>query len=237
MPVLHSYVNKAGLYITARPSDVGNVTYQTTSEADEFIRSLGYEDGDNLPWGLINPLRSAGMIYTNNQGVDQDLGEAPHLDPSELPELSEDERQQLLSYLESRGDVPKEVYEHIKGLSDKADGKNSSNDRDFIDGIFLDPAVSHQFPQEETNINFVRQPENNKHIVEVRLEDRKVRHVLEISDVIESWTVFHSYDESWEGMAKAYETRPKIMRAIGEVEGDLTFDIGWTEIGDSGYNI
>jgi hypothetical protein len=232
MPVLHSYVNKAGLYITARPSDVGNVTYQTTSEADEFIRSLGYEDGDNLPWGLINPLRSAGMIYTNNQGVDQDLGEVPHLDPSELPELSEDEKQQLLSYLESRGDVPKEVYEHIRGLSDIEYGENSSDD--WLEEAILSEALKSEFSQERIDVRLVKEVADNIDIVEVKLENKGIRHVLEISDVIESWTVFHSYDESWEGMAKAYETRPKIMRAIGEAN---IFDIDWTEIGDGGYNI
>lgn len=49
MPVFHSYVNDDGYYVTARPSDVGNITYQTTSEADQLLSELGYEDEDDLP--------------------------------------------------------------------------------------------------------------------------------------------------------------------------------------------
>lgn len=49
VPVFHSYVNDDGYYITARPSDVGNITYQTTSEADQLLSELGYGDEDDLP--------------------------------------------------------------------------------------------------------------------------------------------------------------------------------------------
>jgi hypothetical protein len=64
------YVNNDGYYITARPSDVGNITYQTSKEAEELLVEIGYEDGDDIPWGVINPLRAAGLVYTNGQGVD-----------------------------------------------------------------------------------------------------------------------------------------------------------------------
>ena len=31
---------------------------------------------DDLPWGIINPLRSAGLIYTDSQGVNHNQDDA-----------------------------------------------------------------------------------------------------------------------------------------------------------------
>jgi hypothetical protein len=116
MPVFKSYVNDKGNYIRARPSDTGNITYQTSPEADEFLQKLEYADDDDLPWGIINPLRAAGLIYTEGQGTEPDMDDAPELDPSELATISSDEAEKLLSYLQSRGDVPNEVYEQLRGI-------------------------------------------------------------------------------------------------------------------------
>jgi hypothetical protein len=116
MPVFKSYVNNKGNYIRARPSDTGNITYQTSPEADEFLQKLEYADDDDLPWGIINPLRAAGLIYTEGQGTEPDMDDAPELDPSKLATISSDEAEKLLSYLQSRGDVPNEVYDQLREI-------------------------------------------------------------------------------------------------------------------------
>jgi hypothetical protein len=116
MPVFKSYVNDKGNYIRARPSDTGNITYQTSPEADEFLQKLEYADDDDLPWGIINPLRAAGLIYTEGQGTEPDMDDAPELDPSKLATISSDEAEKLLSYLQSRGDVPNEVYDQLREI-------------------------------------------------------------------------------------------------------------------------
>lgn len=137
MPVFKSYVDNKGNYIHARPSNTGNITYQTTPEADEFIKKLGYTADDDIPWGLINPLRATGLIYTEGQGSEVNLDDAPELDPSELATMSADEAEKLLSYLQSRGDVPDEIYNQlrevievnkdIEKLIDRLDSQTSSS--------------------------------------------------------------------------------------------------------------
>lgn len=227
VPVYHAYVNDDGYYITARPSDVGNITYQTTDEADTLICSLDYADGDDLPWGLINPLRSAGLVYTKGQGVDDDLEDTPDLDPSKLPELSETEVQELLSYLKSRGDIPQHVIDLLKEKIHSETVDSSST---------IQQAVAGQFPTKDTHVKCIWQTDAHEEItqVEIQIKDDDITHTIECPDVTE-WVISHPYDESWDGMAKAYETKPKIMRALGEVEDDLPFEINWQTVSSGGF--
>lgn len=127
MPTFKSYVERDGYYISARLSNVGNVTYQIEPTAEDFVCRLGYVDGDELPWGIVTPLRAAGLVYTNNQGVDGKPEEAPGLDPSRLAELSDAEAKQLLSYLESRGDLPDHITEYIHSQVNNNDSATGSN--------------------------------------------------------------------------------------------------------------
>jgi|APHM01.1.fsa_nt_gi hypothetical protein len=132
MPTFKSYVNDKGYYIHARPSDTGNITYQTTPETDEFLKKLEYTDNDDLPWGLINPLRAAGLIYTEGQGTGAELDDAPELDPSKLTTMSADEAEKLLSYLQSRGDVPDEIHDQLRDI---IEGNKNDNTQKLIDAL------------------------------------------------------------------------------------------------------
>ncbi len=232
VPVFHSYVNDDGYYITARPSDVGNITYQTTSEADQLLSELGYGDEDDLPWGIINPLRSAGLIYTNNQGVDDNQEDAPNLDPSKLPELTESEIQKLLDYLDSRGDVPDHIYRQIEE-------KIESSAENMLDKVCS--RFHSKFPTNSTKLHVTWKSSKHDEINEIRIEirDLKVTHYLRMrgGPSVDEWEVKHSYDENWGGMAKAYETKPKIMRALGEINSELPFEITWCEGVNDGYMI
>jgi hypothetical protein len=129
MPTFKSYVSTDGYYINARPSDVGNVTYQIKSIAESFVCDLGYADGDELPWGIVKPLRAAGLVYTHNQGVDDESEDVPALDPTRVPELSKTEAAQLLSYLEQRSDIPVHVLEQLrsKTTTEASPTSDSSN--------------------------------------------------------------------------------------------------------------
>jgi hypothetical protein len=232
VPVFHSYVNDDGYYITARPSDVGNITYQTTSEADQLLSELGYGDEDDLPWGIINPLRSAGLIYTNNQGVDSLQEDAPDLDPSKLPELTENEIQKLLDYFDSRGDIPDHIYRQLEE-------KVESSTENMLDKVCS--RFHSKFPNNSTKLHVTWKSGEHKEINKIRIEikDLKITHYLRMygGPSIDEWEVEHSYDESWEGMAKAYETRPEIMRALGEINSELPYEITWCEGLNDGFMI
>jgi hypothetical protein len=145
MPVFKSYENNKGNYIYARPSDTGNVTYQVTPKAEDFIQKLGYTDDDNLPWGIINPLRAAGFIYTE-EGTEPCLDDAPELDPSELVTISADEAEKLLSYLQSRGDVPDEIHEQLRETIEESQTTNNdmleSDNIDSVDEEQLEAIIS-----------------------------------------------------------------------------------------------
>lgn len=153
MPVYHSYVNDDGYYITARPSDVGNITYQTTTEADELLTELGYEDEDNLPWGLINPFRAAGLIFTNGQGVKADLDDAPDLDPSKLESLSPSKAEELLAYFDSRKDIPEEVYNQLQEIIE---------DEQKPDYDILGDAIDAEFPDQVTHTKMIWKTESTE---------------------------------------------------------------------------
>jgi hypothetical protein len=225
MPVFHSYVNDDGYYITARPSDVGNITYQTTKEADQLLSELGYGDEDELPWGIINPLRSADLIYTNNQGVDRDREDAPDLDPSKLPELTESEVQKLLDYFSSRGDIPDHICRQLEE-------KIESSTEDMLDKV--GSRFHSKFPNHPTHVYVTWKSDNQEEInaIEIEIQDENITHYLRMrggGPTVDEWEVEHPYDESWEGMAKAYETRPKIMRALGEINAELPYEITWCD--------
>jgi hypothetical protein len=56
---------------------------------------------DCLPCGIINPLRAAGLIYTERQEAEPDVDNASESESSELTTISSDEVEKLLPYLQS----------------------------------------------------------------------------------------------------------------------------------------
>lgn len=134
MPTFKKYQSDAGYYILARLSNLGNVTYQITPSATSFLRNLNYEHEDELPWALVTPLREAGHVYTKGQGLSNELNE-PNLDENILPELSDEEVGQLLSYLEGQDETPSDVLSslrgHVKRRTPSTDGTDSSSSVGF----------------------------------------------------------------------------------------------------------
>jgi hypothetical protein len=67
--------------------------------------------------------------------------------------------------------------------------------------------------------------------IEVEIKDLEIVHYIWMSggSTIDEWGVDHPYERSWEGIAKAYETRPKIMKALGEIDADLPIEIDWCD--------
>lgn len=190
---------------------------------------MGYGDEDDLPWGIINPLRSADFIYTNNQGVNHHQEDAPNLDPSKLPELTESEIQRLLDYFDSRGDIPDHIYRQLEE-------KIESSTEDILDKVCS--RFHSKFPNDSTYVHVTWKSEEHEAINAID-KDEKITHYLRMrgGPSIDEWEVEHSYDESWEGIAKAYETRPKIMRALGDVCSDLPLEITWCEGLHDGFMI
>lgn len=114
MPTLKAYVSKDGYYINARPSDVGNITYQVDKSIWEFLEKMDYGHESEIEWGLIKLFRLAGLIYTEGEGVDDIDDDIPELDPSKLSSLSAEALEELLEYIESRTDLSQTVKEKIK---------------------------------------------------------------------------------------------------------------------------
>jgi hypothetical protein len=250
VPVFRAYVNDSGYYITARPSDVGNITYQTTAEADRFLTNLDYEDEDDLPWGLINPLRSAGLIYTEGEGVEADLDNAPDLDPEKLATLSAEEAEELLAYIESRKDLPEHVLAHLQDIiSDREDGiaatistaveERFSNTRE---SVAVDWDDGHDSPAPRIDISLVVS-RSMEDVLSSPDSKGEVEHFLYLDSVdgeertITKWTVMHDFGEDWAGIARAYETKVGIMYAIENANEKLPFNLTWDRGPIGGYHV
>jgi hypothetical protein len=133
MPTLNTYTDDRGYYIQARLPDVGYVTYQVTRQATAFITGIGYSDGEELPWGLINPLKEAGEVYTygTGTGTEQQNQSVPELSPGSLPKLSEPEADALIQYLKDATEVGSDTVNQVKTkINTEPDEKNEINDND-----------------------------------------------------------------------------------------------------------
>ncbi|WP_049892413.1 hypothetical protein [Haloquadratum walsbyi] len=133
-PTLNRYNDNSGYYIQARLSNLGHVTYQVTSQTEEFIADLGYSDSEDLPWGLINPLKTAGEVYTHGTGVKPQDQSAPELSPDSLPELSETEADSLMQYLEDATDVEPDIVNQVEQKINAEPDEQNGMDGDHNDG-------------------------------------------------------------------------------------------------------
>lgn len=228
MPTFKSYVNDPGYYINARPSDVGNITYQVDAEAADFILKLGYESDDELPWGVVKPLRKAGLVYTNNQGVTEDDEGVPGLDPSKLASMSKQEREELIEYLDGRGDIDDEVIESLRS--------QISGEKD--DEEILADAMEERL-EKSVEVGITRSDgsggEYGNTVIEVEIEplavlfkgSKPTSHLIEAagSPEVDVWEITHGFGDDWNAAAEATETKVTIMKALDDVSDELSFEI------------
>jgi hypothetical protein len=220
MPVFHSYVNDDGYYITARPSDVGNITYQVRKQAELLLIELGYKDESDIPWGIINPLRSAGYIYTNNQGVDETQDNAPTLDPTRLSEATEKELQALFNYLKSREDIPKSIYKNIK--------KKAESKENLLDEIAK--RIHPKFPNQQTRVHVSWASDAHDHKISeiiIELKGEEIEHAISMlgGPTVDEWAVSHPYEDSWKGVARVTSSLEKIMKAFYDINSETSVKI------------
>jgi hypothetical protein len=227
VPTFKSYVNKDGYYINARPSNVGNITYQIDPEAAAFVRKLGYDSDDELPWGIVKPLRVAGLIYTNEQGVAADDEGVPGLDPDKLPTLSDTEREKLAAYLDERGDVSAAVRDRFRSLLDTgtsdADTLAASLSQKFDTDVEveIDRRGGTDGDYGATNLDIRYEVANGlfgtKHEV--------THHISAVSSPsVDEWYVSHPYGDDWGGLAEVTEEKITIMETLDEVSDQLSFE-------------
>lgn len=98
MPTVREYKNKPGFRILARPPTAGYITYQVSHSAEKQIRELGYSDGDDIPWTVINVFRRMGEIYTKKSGIDKNKIPT-ELKKRAIATLSLEQKQKLVTYL------------------------------------------------------------------------------------------------------------------------------------------
>lgn len=119
MPTLNKRADKSSLlhprqtdyYITAKPPEVGFITYQVDPRAVDFlIDTCGFGDGDDLSWSLIHPLRQIRDLYTLEEGRprDADPDDTPTTSVT-TPSLDSDEVDALVDYLMDHPDVTGDI--------------------------------------------------------------------------------------------------------------------------------
>lgn len=94
-------------YINARLPTAGYITYQVDHRAKQFlVDDLGYDDGDELPWGLVYPLRQIRDLFTLNEGRPRPTDDVDHSrERVSVPDLPDVERAALVDYLETHPDI------------------------------------------------------------------------------------------------------------------------------------
>lgn len=122
MPTLKAYKNDPGYYILAWAPEVGNLTYQVNTEAESVLAAVGFEDGDELDWGVLNALKVAGLLYTGDEAPSIDLDSVDAFDPNDpLERLSEPDAEELLTELEALARVGPGQTDEIRSLLGLAD--------------------------------------------------------------------------------------------------------------------
>lgn len=100
MPTLNEYTDRGGYYIRAHAPEIGNITYQLSPQGRQIVEKVGYRDGDDIGWQVINALKIPGFIYTeNSEKTDDDI--SADLNGNKLDVLSEEDAKQLLDELSS----------------------------------------------------------------------------------------------------------------------------------------
>jgi len=119
MPKLHSYSEKDGFYILARPPDAGNITYQVSSKAKVVLQRFGYDEGNEISWDLINALRVPNLIYTGKNGTSEQDEIPLHLEvEEEIEDLDVIQRRDFASSLLSMCDLDEESKRLIINILD-----------------------------------------------------------------------------------------------------------------------
>ncbi|QLD90374.1 hypothetical protein HWV07_15550 [Natronomonas salina] len=97
-------------YITAKPPEVGFITYQIDQRALEYLtETCSYSDGDRLPWAIVHPLRQIRDLYTLDEGHPRSA------DPEEVEKeisvqsVESVEIETLIQYLSTHPDVVGDV--------------------------------------------------------------------------------------------------------------------------------
>lgn len=162
VPTFNKKSGKNEYFVLARPPDAGNITYQVAPGAKELLKNLDYRDGDDLPWGIVKPLRIAGLLHTKGEGPTPDIDEQdlPQLDPSELEYAGADEKETVLDFLESQNLLSGAKLEEIReyfGVS--LDRDLQKRDVDAMMGDFqgYEELIKSEFQNSDltlTNIHF-----------------------------------------------------------------------------------
>lgn len=114
-------------YITAKPPDVGYITYQIDPRAVELLtETFSYSDGDQLSWSLVHPLRQIRDLYTLEEGRPRNAN--PDDESAQrvtVPSLETDEIGELTNYLSQHPDVEGDV-DTFKTRLETGDGSYTS---------------------------------------------------------------------------------------------------------------
>lgn len=239
MPTVHEYKDGSGYYIYARPSDAGNITYQVTEGAEEFLRNLGCEDEDDLPWGIVKPLRMAEQIYTQSTGVDpliEDSEDIPALHPEKLRKARADERAAVIEFLESRSDISPSTLKKIKAYL----GVRSNNFFKQCESIMKSSLEEENFELlqisvEAGNIGWIMSVTTKINRTEDKVETRLsglagtsgVKHTIRIVEGgIDEWVVEHPTELTWDKRGDIALSRAAILNALIEVASSTDFRLG-----------
>jgi hypothetical protein len=148
------------------------------------------------------------------------MDDAPELDPSKLATISSDEAEKLLSYLQSRGNVPNEVYDQLREII-------RDNERDNAE-ILVDALESRTRASININVSVEESPEDYDLEIFIRDYDREyflVHHLYmqehgggkESDYYIRRWDTDVS-ESDIEGMIGVHESKLGMMRVIASLD-------------------
>lgn len=128
MPVLHSYENKSGFYIRAKPHSTSTpITYQIHSVAEDLFRDAGFSNGDSVPWRFLQPLIAINHIYTYGSGVENTYSITEN-----LASLTDNQQEEVFDYLQSYLQIDDNK---IKNFADAIRSSSSQASNDLIEEI------------------------------------------------------------------------------------------------------
>lgn len=145
MPVLHQYQDGSGYYVRAKPSGLNTpITYQVHNSARSFFSDLGYGDGDNVPWEVIQPLRAIGHIYTNGEGVEE--GDLTDSISGKIAELSDNGREKLIDYLDQYTNLSIDKKRELERLLEGGEIEEVNEIIELLNGDSLSRSTGQTLP-------------------------------------------------------------------------------------------
>jgi hypothetical protein len=253
VPTFNSYSSEAGYFIYARLHDIGNITYQVSPEGSYILEELGFGDGDEIGWPVIEALRIPGLIYTGGGGMsDHEDMDVTASGGSSAEGLSEGTRMELLEKLSQLNSVDSSQASKIEDVLDIGSGMSSDPVEMELNQRFADlhdstelPAAWQPFEEHAPVVNLIRESrdEQSDHLLIRTSYSTNVGRPFEVRFVMVEFRIDHrrrvsgvmitsDMESTWERQAEACEYVGAAIPMIVDALRAAGIDVGppWSDI-------